>query len=147
MQVLYLQLTNSKFFDFRTRPSDWLFVWLQLPRTFKTTVQPTAYFSRGRFQPKLKPIGKTDCNSKTVSQYLELDRSSQISAKKNKRATVYDSGIRLNLVTISSCISVYSNNGWEIAIAVRRKEIRLSQRTEYLDQFVLIENGFINYKV
>ncbi|MFT3687294.1 MAG: hypothetical protein QM783_20625 [Phycisphaerales bacterium] len=116
--------TTSDYFDFGLdRPSDYLFESEYLGRSEKTGIfSQQSIVSDGFFKSMLE--------TRTANRWLAtanacytiwnwIDVYGDIGAMKNKDVGpkfVYDSGIRLNLVTdyFELFFPVYSNNGWEI---------------------------------
>ncbi|WP_242206225.1 gluzincin family metallopeptidase [Aestuariivivens insulae] len=116
--------TNSKYFSFALdRPTDYLFDYAYLGRSEETGIFSQQYIdAEGGFKSKLQtPYANqwiTTLNaSTTLWNYILL--YGDIGLVKNKGFNpkfVYDSGIRVNLVTdyFEVYFPIYSNLGWEI---------------------------------
>jgi hypothetical protein len=126
--------TNSDFFSFALdRPTDYLFDYNFFGRSENTGLFSQQYIiAEGGFKSKLKnPYANqwiTTLNTSFsiwnwVEAYGDLGI---IKNKYQKEKFVYDSGIRLNLVTdyFELYFPVYSNNGWEISQEKYAQKIR-----------------------
>ncbi len=126
--------TNSDFFSFALdRPTDYLFDYNFFGRSESTGLFSQQYIiAEGGFKSKLKnPYANqwiTTLNTSFsiwnwVEAYGDLGI---IKNKYQKEKFVYDSGIRLNLVTdyFELYFPVYSNNGWEISQEKYAQKIR-----------------------
>jgi len=117
--------TNSNYFSFALdRPSDYLFDYNYLGRSESTGIFSQQYITaEGGFKSKLmNPNANqwitTVNGSFNIWNWIEV--YSDLGFIKNKQQDarfVYDSGIRLNLVTdyFELYFPVYSNNGWEVS--------------------------------
>ncbi|MET0760153.1 MAG: aminopeptidase [Flavobacterium sp.] len=126
--------TNSDFFSFALdRPTDYLFDYGYYGRSESTGLYSQQYIlADGGFKSKLSiPYANqwiTTLNgSFNIWNWIEV--YGDIGFVKNKYQSekfVYDSGIRLNLVTnyFELYFPVYSNNGWEIAQKNYNEKIR-----------------------
>ncbi|WP_407515559.1 metalloprotease [Tamlana fucoidanivorans] len=115
---------NSDFFSFALdRPTDYLFDYNYLGRSESSGIFSQQYIpTEGGFKSKLEPHFAnqwiTTLNaSTTIWRYILL--YGDVGFVKNKLSTpkfVYDSGIRINLVTdyFELYFPIYSNKGWEI---------------------------------
>lgn len=117
--------TNSDFFSFALdRPTDYLFDYAYLGRSSSTgLVSQEFIMAEGGFKSKLNtPYANqwiTTLNA-SYSLWNWVEAYSDLGLVKNtnqKSKFVYDSGIRLNLLTdyFELYFPIYSNNGWEIA--------------------------------
>jgi hypothetical protein len=116
--------TTSNYFDFGLdRPSDYLFESEYLGRSETSGVfSQQSIVSDGFFKSMLETRTANRWMATMNASYTIwnwIDAYSDIGFIKNKDVTpkfVYDSGIRLNLVTdyFELFLPVYSNNGWEI---------------------------------
>lgn len=132
--VFMYNKVNSNYFDFALdRPSDYLFDYNYLGRSESTGLFSQQYIqAEGGFKSKLSdPFANqwmTSVNgSFNIWNWIEI--YSDLGLLKNKGQNekfVYDSGIRLNLVTdyFELYFPVYSNNGWEIAKPNYNERIR-----------------------
>lgn len=126
--------TNSKYFDFALdRPTDYLFDYNYLGRSENDGLYSQQFIlAEGGFKSKLaNPSANqwiTTANASfNVWNWIEV--YGDVGFLKNRNAKerfVYDSGIRLNLVTdyFELYFPVYSNNGWEIAQSQYAEKIR-----------------------
>ncbi|WP_324218045.1 aminopeptidase [Flavobacterium sp.] len=126
--------TNSDFFSFALdRPTDYLFDYGYYGRSESTGLYSQQYIlADGGFKSKLStPYANqwiTTLNgSFNIWSWIEV--YGDVGFLKNKNQSekfVYDSGIRLNLVTnyFELYFPVYSNNGWEIAQKNYNEKIR-----------------------
>jgi hypothetical protein len=126
--------TNSNYFSFAIdRPSDYLFDYNYLGRSESTGIFSQQYIqAEGGFKSKLvNPNANqwiTSANgSFNIWNWIEV--YSDLGFIKNKQQDarfVYDSGIRLNLVTdyFELYFPVYSNNGWEVSQPNYSEKIR-----------------------
>ncbi len=126
--------TNSDFFDFALdRPTDYMFDYNYLGRSEDTGLFSQQYIiAEGGFKSRLEdPFANdwlvTTNASFNIWNWIEVYGDlGFISDKNAKERFVYDSGIRLNLVTdyFELYFPVYSNNGWEISQAQYSERIR-----------------------
>jgi hypothetical protein len=126
--------TNSDFFSFALdRPTDYLFDYNFFGRSESTGLFSQQYIiSEGGFKSKLKnPYANqwisTLNTSFSIWNWVEAYGDIGIIKNKyQKEKWVYDSGIRLNLVTdyFELYFPVYSNNGWEISQEKYTQKIR-----------------------
>lgn len=126
--------TNSGFFDFALdRPTDYLFDYNYYGRSESTGLYSQQYIlADGGFKSKLdSPYANrwlTALNgSYSIWNWIEVYGDiGLLKNKQQKEQFVYDSGIRLNLVTdfFELYFPVYSNNGWEIAQNNYNEKIR-----------------------
>ncbi len=126
--------SNSDYFNFALdRPTDYLFDYNYLGRSESTGIFSQQYIiAEGGFKSKLKNSSAsqfitTANGSFNVWNWIEIYGDVGIIKSKNtKEFFVYDSGIRLNLVTdyFELYFPVYSNNGWEIAQPNYSEKIR-----------------------
>ncbi|MEL4308680.1 metalloprotease [Joostella sp. CR20] len=117
--------TNSDFFSFALdRPTDYLFDYDYLGRSEESGLfSQQLIIAEGGFKSKLSDPYANDWMITTNASFnlwrwIELYGDVGMIRNKNQDARfVYDSGIRLNLVTdyFELYFPVYSNNGWEIA--------------------------------
>ncbi|GLB49247.1 hypothetical protein Y10_16150 [Neptunitalea sp. Y10] len=117
--------TNTNYFDFALdRPTDYLFDYNYLGRSESTGIfSQQLIVAEGGFKSKLTPQYSNDwmlTSNFSTSIYRWIEAYGDLGLVKNKNIPtkfVYDSGIRLNLVTdyFELYLPVYSNNGWEIA--------------------------------
>jgi hypothetical protein len=126
--------TNSNYFSFALdRPSDYLFDYNYLGRSESTGIFSQQYIqAEGGFKSKLvNPNANqwitTANGSFNIWNWIEV--YSDLGFIKNKQQDarfVYDSGIRLNLVTdyFELYFPVYSNNGWEVSQPNYSEKIR-----------------------
>jgi hypothetical protein len=126
--------TNSNYFSFALdRPSDYLFDYNYLGRSESTGIFSQQYIqAEGGFKSKLvNPNANqwitTANGSFNIWNWIEV--YSDLGFIKNKKQDarfVYDSGIRLNLVTdyFELYFPVYSNNGWEVSQPNYSEKIR-----------------------
>lgn len=126
--------TNSNYFSFALdRPSDYLFDYNYLGRSESTGIFSQQYITaEGGFKSKLvNPNANqwitTANGSFNIWNWIEV--YSDLGFIKNKQQEarfVYDSGIRLNLVTdyFELYFPVYSNNGWEVSQPKYSEKIR-----------------------
>ena len=126
--------TNSDFFSFATdRPTDYFFDYNFFGRSESTGLFSQQYIeAEGGFKSKLStPFANqwiTTFNT-SFSIWNWVEAYSDLGMMKNKfqkEKFIYDSGIRLNLVTnyFELYFPVYSNNGWEIAQENYTQKIR-----------------------
>ncbi len=126
--------TNSKFFDFALdRPTDYLFDYNYLGRSENDGLFSQQYIlAEGGFKSKLdNPFANqwmtTINGSFNIWNWIEVYGDlGFLKSKKTKERFVYDSGIRLNLVTdyFELYFPVYSSNGWEISQPQYAEKIR-----------------------
>ncbi|TRZ45210.1 M1 family metallopeptidase [Robertkochia solimangrovi] len=135
--------TNSDFFSFALdRPTDYLFDYDYFGRSESSGLwSQQLIVAEGGFKSKLDTPYSNDWiatanTSFNLWRWIELYGDIGVIRNKNENAKfVYDSGIRLNLVTdyFELYFPVYSNNGWEIAQPGYDERIRfivtLSPRT------------------
>ena len=117
--------TNSDFFSFALdRPTDYLFDYNYLGRSESSgLVSQQIIIAEGGFKSQLPdPFADQWLATTNVSfnlwRWIELYGDVGFLKRKNNNARfLYDSGIRLNLVTdyFELYFPLYSNNGWEIA--------------------------------
>ncbi len=117
--------TNSDFFSFALdRPTDYLFDYDYLGRSESTGLySQQIIIAEGGFKSKLDYAFANDWmfttnSSMNLWKWIEVYGDIGFVDNKNESTHfVYDSGIRLNLVTdyFELYFPVYSNNGWEIA--------------------------------
>lgn len=117
--------TNSDYFSFALdRPTDYLFDYDYLGRSEETGIfSQQLIIAEGGFKSKLpNPYANdwivTSNASFNLWRWIEVYGDIGMIRNKNENARfVYDSGIRLNLVTdyFELYFPVYSNNGWEVA--------------------------------
>jgi hypothetical protein len=117
--------TESEFFSFASdRPTDYLFDYNYFGRSESTGFYSQQFIlAEGGFKSKMNtPYANrwiTSLNaSVSVWNWIEIYGDVGFIKNKNQNATfLYDSGIRLNLVTdyFELYFPIYSNNGWEIA--------------------------------
>ena len=126
--------SNSDFFSFATdRPTDYLFDYNFFGRSESTGLFSQQYIeAEGGFKSKINtPFANqwiTTFNT-SFSIWNWVEAYSDLGLMKNnskKEHFIYDSGIRLNLVTnyFELYFPVYSNNGWEIAQENYAQKIR-----------------------
>lgn len=126
--------TNSDFFSFALdRPTDYMFDYDYLGRSEDSGIfSQQLIISEGGFKSKLStPFANdwivTTNASMNVWRWIELYGDvGMIKNKYHDARFVYDSGIRLNLVTdyFELYFPIYSNNGWEIAQPQYDEKIR-----------------------
>lgn len=126
--------SDSDYFDFALdRPTDYLFDYNYLGRSESTGLLSQQYIiAEGGFKSKLKDAFAGDWIATTNTSYtlwnwIEVYGDlGFIKDKSSKERFVYDSGIRLNLVTdyFELYLPVYSNNGWEISQPHYTEKIR-----------------------
>ncbi|QLE03167.1 metalloprotease [Galbibacter sp. BG1] len=135
--------TNSDYFSYALdRPTDYLFDYDYLGRSEDSGIfSQQLIIAEGGFKSKLNnPFANdwmiTSNASFNIWRWIELYGDVGMIRNKNEDARfVYDSGIRLNLVTdyFELYFPIYSNNGWEIAQPQYDEKIRfiitLSPRT------------------
>ena len=126
--------TETDYFSFAIdRPTDYLFDYNYLGRSESTGIFSQQYIqAEGGFKSKLiNPFANqwltTVNGSFNIWNWIEV--YSDLGFMKNKHENarfVYDSGIRLNLVTdyFELYFPVYSNNGWEVAQTKYSEKIR-----------------------
>ena len=134
---------NINFFDFALdRPNDYLFDYNYLGRSEETGIfSQQIIIAEGGFKSKLENPFSNDWMA-TVNTSINVWRWAEfygdfgfMKRKNEKERLVYDSGIRLNLVTdyFELYFPLYSNNGWEISQPDYEEKIRfivtLSPRT------------------
>lgn len=133
-RFLYNTSTDSNFFSYALdRPTDYLFDYNYYGRS-----ESTGFFSRqfilaeGGFKSKLnKPYANqwlTTCNASfNVWNWIELYGDAGFVKNRGTQAQfVYDSGVRLNLLTdyFELYFPIYSSNGWEISQTNYNQKIR-----------------------
>ena len=126
---------NSDYFSFALdRPTDYLFDYNYLGRSEATGIfSQQIIIAEGGFKSKLNPAyanqWMTTINtSASIWKYIEAYGDlGLVKNKYNDAQIVYDSGIRLNLVTdyFELYFPVYSNLGWEIAQERYDQKIRI----------------------
>jgi len=126
--------TNSDFFSFALdRPTDYLFDYNYLGRSESTGLYSQQYIiAEGGFKSKLpNPYANqwmaTLNGSISIWNWIEAYGDAGFTKDySNNPNFVYDSGIRLNLVTdyFELYFPVYSNNGWEISQSNYGEKIR-----------------------
>ena len=135
--------TNSEFFSFALdRPTDYLFDYNYLGRSESSGIySQQIIIAEGGFKSKLEnPFANdfiaTTNTSVSIWRWIELYGDTGFIKNKGENTRfVYDSGIRLNLVTdyFELYLPMYSNNGWEVGQPDYGEKIRfivtLSPRT------------------
>ncbi|MBA6316379.1 metalloprotease [Cellulophaga baltica] len=135
--------SNTDFYSFALdRPTDYLFDYNYLGRSEASGLySQQLVIAEGGFKSKLaNPFANdflaTTNTSISVWRWIELYGDLGLTKNKNENARfVYDSGVRLNLVTdyFELYFPLYSNNGWEVAQPDYSQKIRfivtLSPRT------------------
>ena len=135
--------TNSDFFSFALdRPTDYLFDYNYLGRSESSGIySQQIIIAEGGFKSKLEnPFANdfiaTTNTSVSIWRWIELYGDTGFIKNKGENTRfVYDSGIRLNLVTdyFELYLPMYSNNGWEVGQPDYGEKIRfivtLSPRT------------------
>jgi len=126
--------TNSDFFSFALdRPTDYLFDLNYLGRSEDSGLtSQQIIIAEGGFKSQFEDQFGSDWIATTnasfnIWRWIELYGDLGFIANKNEKARfVYDSGVRLNLVTdyFELYLPLYSNNGWEIAQPNYDKTIR-----------------------
>jgi hypothetical protein len=126
--------SNSDYFNFALdRPTDYLFDYNYLGRSESTGLFSQQYIiAEGGFKSKLKnPFANqwiTTANASfNVWNWVEIYGDlGFLKNKGSKELFVYDSGIRLNLVTdyFELYFPIYSNNGWEVSQPNYAEKIR-----------------------
>ena len=126
--------TNSDFFSFALdRPTDYLFDYNYIGRSEDTGIwSQQIIIAEGGFKSVLENPFANDWIATTnvsTSIWRWIEAYGDVGFIKNKNESarfVYDSGIRLNLVTdyFELYFPVYSNNGWEIAQPNYEQRIR-----------------------
>jgi hypothetical protein len=116
--------TDSDFFSFALdRPTDYLFDYNYLGRSEDSgIVSQQIIIAEGGFKSKLENPFSNDWMATTnasinIWRWIELYGDMGLLKNKNQSVRfVYDSGIRLNLVTdyFELYFPLYSNNGWEV---------------------------------
>jgi hypothetical protein len=116
--------TNSDFFSYAVdRPTDYLFDYDYLGRSEESGLfSQQLIIAEGGFKSKLEPAFANDWMLTTNAsvnlwKWIELYGDAGFVKNKGESAKfLYDSGIRLNLVTdyFELYFPLYSNNGWEI---------------------------------
>jgi len=125
---------NITFFDFALdRPNDYLFDYSYLGRSEETGLySQQIIIAEGGFKSKLEnPFSNnwmaTVNTSLNVWKWIEFYSDfGFIKRKGEKERLVYDSGVRLNLVTdyFELYFPLYSNNGWEVSQPNYEEKIR-----------------------
>ncbi len=125
---------NITFFDFALdRPNDYLFDYNYLGRSEETGVySQQIIIAEGGFKSKLgNPFSNnwmaTVNTSLNIWRWIEFYSDFGFMKRKNeKERLVYDSGVRLNLVTdyFELYFPLYSNNGWEVSQPNYEEKIR-----------------------
>lgn len=115
---------TSTFFDFALdRPTDYLFEYDYLGRSettglFSQQLLPTDGFFKSMLETRTANQWMTTLNASTnIWNWIEVYGDAGVIKNKNTNPKfVYDSGVRLNLVTdyFELYFPVYSSNGWEI---------------------------------
>ena len=135
--------SNSDFYSFALdRPTDYLFDYNYLGRSESSGIySQQLIIAEGGFKSKLQnPFANdfiaTTNTSVSIWRWIELYGDMGFIKNKNENARfVYDSGVRLNLVTdyFELYFPMYSNNGWEVGQPDYGEKIRfivtLSPRT------------------
>jgi hypothetical protein len=135
--------TNSDFFSFALdRPTDYLFDYSYLGRSEDSgIVSQQIVIAEGGFKSKLENPFANDWMATTnasinIWRWIELYGDAGLTKNRGENARfVYDSGIRLNLVTdyFELYFPLYSTNGWEVGQPDYDQKIRfivtLSPRT------------------
>ncbi|WP_372973103.1 metalloprotease [Muriicola sp.] len=126
--------TNSDFFSFALdRPTDYLFDYDYLGRSEETGItSQQIIIAEGGFKSQLENPFANDwlvTTNASVNLWRWIEFYGDIGFVKNRGIDprfVYDSGIRLNLVTdyFELYFPIYSNNGWEIAQPAYDEKIR-----------------------
>ncbi|MBU2996396.1 metalloprotease [Cellulophaga baltica] len=126
--------TNTDFFSFALdRPTDYLFDYNYLGRSESSGIFSQQFvLADGGFKSKLdSPFANdfivTTNNSMSVWRWIELYGDLGLIKNRNENARfVYDSGVRLNLVTdyLEFYLPLYSNNGWEVGQPNYAEKIR-----------------------
>lgn len=126
--------TNSDFFSFALdRPTDYMFDYDYLGRSEDSGIfSQQLIISEGGFKSKLYTPYANDwivTTNASINIWKWIEVYGDLGMIKNKYQDahfVYDSGIRLNLVTdyFELYLPVYSNNGWEIAQPQYDEKIR-----------------------
>ena len=126
--------SNSDYFDFALdRPTDYMFDYNYLGRSESAGLFSQQYIiAEGGFKSKLDNPFANDWIATTnasfnIWNWIEVYGDvGFIKDKNSKERFVYDSGIRLNLVTdyFELYFPVYSNNGWEISQPQYSEKIR-----------------------
>lgn len=126
--------TNTDYFSFALdRPTDYLFDYGYLGRSESTGLfSQQIIIAEGGFKSKLNPAYANDwmlTTNVSTSIYRWIEAYGDVGLVKNKNVPtqfMYDSGIRLNLVTdyFELYLPVYSNLGWEIADPTYSSKIR-----------------------
>ena len=125
---------NENFFDFALdRPKDYLFDYSYLGRSEETGLySQQIIIAEGGFKSKLENPFSNNWMT-TVNTSINLWRWIELygdvgflKRKGEKERLVYDSGIRLNLVTdyFELYLPLYSNNGWEVSQPKYEEKIR-----------------------
>ncbi|MBT8223420.1 MAG: metalloprotease, partial [Eudoraea sp.] len=117
--------TNSDFFSFALdRPTDYLFDYNYLGRSEDSGItSQQIIIAEGGFKSRLENPFANDwilTSNASFNLWKWIELYGDVGFIKNKNVNsrfVYDSGIRLNLVTdyFELYFPLYSNNGWEIA--------------------------------
>ncbi len=117
--------SNSDFYIFALdRPTDYLFDYNYLGRSESTGIySQQIVIAEGGFKSKIEnPFANdfiaTTNTSASIWRWIELYGDLGFIKNKNENTRfVYDSGVRLNLVTdyFELYLPLYSNNGWEVA--------------------------------
>ncbi|MDE3740578.1 M1 family aminopeptidase [Maribacter polysaccharolyticus] len=125
---------DEQFFDFALdRPNDYLFDYNYLGRSEETGLySQQIIIAEGGFKSKLKDPFSNDWmatanTSINIWKWIEFYSDvGFLKRKKEKERLVYDSGIRLNLVTdyFELYFPLYSNNGWEVSQPNYEEKIR-----------------------
>ncbi len=126
--------SNSNFYSFALdRPTDYLFDYTYLGRTSSTGIVSQEFImAEGGFKSKLSTpyanqwISTLNCS---YSIWNGIEIYGDVGFVKNKRQDakfLYDSGVRLNLLTdyFELYFPIYSNKGWEITQPHYRETIR-----------------------
>lgn len=125
---------NITFFDFALdRPNDYLFDYSYLGRSEETGIySQQIIIAEGGFKSKLEnPFSNnwmvTANSSLNIWKWIEFYGDFGFMKRKGeKERLVYDSGVRLNLVTdyFELYFPLYSNNGWEVSQPNYEEKIR-----------------------
>ncbi|MCB4797936.1 gluzincin family metallopeptidase [Neotamlana laminarinivorans] len=125
---------TSNYFSFALdRPTDYLFDYSYLGRSEESGIFSQQYIdAEGGFKSKLRPeyanqwISTLNVSTTIWNYILAYGDIGYIKNKNNTAEFVYDSGVRVNLVTdyFEIYFPVYSNLGWEISQSSYAEKIR-----------------------